>query len=114
MTEPLTDSLAKHDLPRRIGFWGASAVMVGIIVGGGIFRTPASIALHLGNPWVVLAFWAAGGVLSLLGALTYAEMAAMYPESGGVYVFLREGFGRCIAFVFGWTYLLITKPLGAA
>jgi APA family basic amino acid/polyamine antiporter len=102
------------DLPRRIGFWGASAVMVGVIIGSGIFRTPAAIAQHVGDPWIVLLFWLAGGVLSLFGALTYAELAAMHPSSGGVYVFLREGYGRCVAFVFGWTFMLISKPLAAA
>ncbi len=88
--------------------------MVGIMIGSGIFRTPASIATEMGSPWLILTLWALGGVLSLFGALTYAELATMYPQSGGVYVFLREGFGRCTAFVFGWTYVLITKPLAAA
>ena len=102
------------DLPRRIGFWGASAIMVGIIIGSGIFRTPPSIAKELGSPAVILLLWAVGGVLSLFGALTYAELACMYPQSGGVYVFLREGLGRPVAFVFGWTYMLISKPFAAA
>lgn len=101
------------ELPRTIRFWGASAIMVGIIIGSGIFQTPVGIAGHLGSPLLILGFWLLGGVLSLFGALTYAEMATMYPESGGVYVFLREGYGRCMAFVFGWTYLLITKPFAA-
>lgn len=103
-----------RDLPRRIGFWGASAVMVGVIIGSGIFRTPPEIATHLDSPALILALWAAGGLLSLCGALTYAEMATMFPQSGGVYVFLREGLGRAVAFVFGWTYMLITKPFAAA
>jgi APA family basic amino acid/polyamine antiporter len=102
------------DLPRRIGFWGASAVMVGVTIGTGIFRQPSAIAGHLGSPAMVLALWALGGILSLCGALTYAEMATMYPRSGGVYIFLREGLGRPIAFVFGWTYMLISKPFAAA
>src|SRR5262245_5812540 len=102
------------DLPRRIGFWGASAVMVGVTIGTGIFRTPSAIAGHLGSPAIVLALWALGGILSLCGALTYAEMATMYPRSGGVYIFLREGLGRPVAFVFGWTYMLISKPFAAA
>jgi len=105
---------APRDLPRRIGFWGASAVMVGIIIGSGIFATPTSIARLMGDPWLILAIWLGGGVLSLFGALTYSELATMYPQSGGVYVFLREGFGRPLAFVFGWTYMLITKPAAAA
>jgi len=102
------------DLPRKIGVWGAVAVMVGIIIGSGIFRQPPVIAQHLGSPLVVLLFWLVGGVLALCGALTCAELACMYPQSGGVYVFIREGFGRLPAFIFGWSYLLLMKPLGAA
>lgn len=103
-----------HTLPRTVGMLGAIGVMVGIIIGSGIFRTPASIAKALDEPWTILLLWAIGGVVSFLGAMTYAELATMKPESGGVYVFIREGFGRCAAFVFGWTYMLITKPLAAA
>lgn len=88
--------------------------MAGIIIGSGIFRTPTSIAGQLGDPWIILSLWAFGGVLSLAGALTYSELICMYPKSGGVYVFLREGYGPCMAFVFGWTYMLITKPAAAA
>ena len=105
---------AKPDLPRTVGFWGALSIMVGIVVGSGIFATPPAIARETGNAWLVLALWAAGGVLALFGAFTYAEMAVQFPESGGVYVFLREGFGRAAAFVFGWTYILVSKPLAAA
>src|SRR5262245_29598619 len=104
----------KPELPRSIGFWGASAVMVGIIIGSGIFKAPTSIAKELGQAGAILSLWLVGGVLSLFGAFTYAELATMYPQSGGVYVFLREGYGRCMAFVFGWTYMLITKPVAAA
>ncbi len=101
-------------LPRRIGFWSASAIMVGIIIGSGIFQTPPDIAKKLGDPAIILLLWAVGGAVSLCGALCYAELATMFPHSGGIYVFLREGFGRALAFTFGWTYLLITKPFAAA
>jgi len=101
------------DLPRRVGFWGAIAVMVGVMIGSGIFRTPTTIAQNLGDPWLILLLWTLGGLISLCGALTFAELAAMMPRSGGIYVFLREGYGRCPAFVFGWTYMLITKPAAA-
>lgn len=101
------------DLPRKVGFWGAIAVMVGVVIGSGIFRTPTTIAQNLGDPWLILALWFVAGLIALCGALTFAELAAMMPRSGGVYVFLREGFGRCPAFVFGWTYMLITKPSAA-
>lgn len=87
--------------------------MVGVIIGSGIFKTPPAIAAELSAPWLVIALWIAGGVLCLAGALTYAEMAAMFPQSGGVYVFLREGFGKVTAFVFGWSYLMLVKPFAA-
>lgn len=102
-----------QDLPRRIGFWGGSAVMVGIIVGSGIFAMPGEIARQLRSPALILALWVAGGVLSLLGALTYAELGTMFPRSGGIYVFLKEGLGGPVAFIFGWTYTVLTKPLAA-
>lgn len=102
------------DLPRKIGVIGGLGVMVGVIIGSGIFRTPASIAGQLDSPALILGLWVVGGILALLGALTYAEMATMFPQSGGVYVFIREAFGRPCAFVFGWTYMLITKPSAAA
>lgn len=103
-----------RDLPRRIGFWGGSAIMVGVIIGSGIFRTPSSIAREMGSPATILALWTAGGVLSLFGALAVAELAAMFPRSGGIYVYLNEGFGPRAAFVFGWTYMLLIKPFAAA
>jgi amino acid transporter len=88
--------------------------MVGIILGSGIFRTPGSIASYIGSPAVVLAFWVLGGVLSLFGALTFAELAAALPRSGGIYVYLNEGLGPRTAFTFGWTYLILIKPFAAA
>ncbi|MDX2119187.1 MAG: amino acid permease [Planctomycetota bacterium] len=103
----------RPDLPRKIGFWGAMAVLVGVVIGSGIFRTPTTIAQNLGSPWLILAMWAVGGLVALCGALTFAELAGRFPHSGGVYVFLREAYGRGIAFVFGWTYMLVTKPAAA-
>lgn len=113
MTQP-DQPRTSIELPRLVGFWGASGVMVGVMVGSGIFRTPATIAQHLDSPWTILAFWLAGGVLSLLGALVWAELASMHPRSGGIYVFLREAYGKPLAFTFGWTYMLVSKPYAAA
>jgi APA family basic amino acid/polyamine antiporter len=104
----------KGDLQRRIGFWGASALMVGVIIGSGIFRTPTEIAQALPHPPMILALWLAGGLLALAGALTYAELSCRFPASGGLYVFLRESYGPGAAFVFGWTYMLVAKPAAAA
>lgn len=104
----------QRDLPRSIGVWGGAALMMGIMIGSGIFRTPTSIADELGSPWLMLAFWAMGGAISLCGALTYAELGTMYPHAGGLYVFLHRGLGPAVAFTFGWTYLFITQPLASA
>jgi amino acid transporter len=91
--------------------------MIGVIIGSGIFNTPTVAAANIGRPGLILILWMVGGVLALFGALTYAELCTRYPRSGGMYVFLREGFGpigRPLAFTFGWTYMIITKPFAAA
>lgn len=107
-------SQPNQDLPRRIGFWGASAIMIGIVIGSGIFASPTTIAKQMSSPALILWLWFLGGVIAFFGALTFSELATRFPRSGGVYVFLREGLGRPVAFVFGWTYMLITKPFAAA
>jgi len=102
-------------LPRRLGLWSAVAVLVGSTIGGGIFRTPAIIAQRVPAPLPMFGLWILGGLLALCGALTYAELAALYPRSGGVFVYIREGFGPLPAFLFGWTELLLIRAsaLGA-
>ena len=70
----------ERDLPRSIGFWGGSGIMVGIMIGSGIFRTPASIAAEMGDARLILLLWLIGGVLSLAGALTFAELGTMFPR----------------------------------
>src|SRR5258708_4954575 len=96
-------------LPRRLGLWSAVAVLVGSTIGSGIFRTPARIAAYVPAPGPMFGVWVLGGLLALCGALTYAELAALYPRSGGVYVYVREGFGRLPAFLFGWAELLLSR-----
>jgi len=102
-------------LPRRLGLLSAIAVVIGSTIGSGIYRTPAVIAQRVPEPLAMMGIWVLGGALVLCGALTYAELAAMYPRSGGVLVFLREGFGKLPAFLFGWTNLVIIRAssLGA-
>jgi len=109
-----TQDLRKQDLPRSIGFWGGSGIMVGIMIGSGIFRTPTSIAQELGDARIILLLWLVGGLLSLAGALTYAELGTMFPRSGGIYAYMYEGLGGTIAFVFGWAFMLLGKPLSAS
>jgi basic amino acid/polyamine antiporter, APA family len=97
-------------LPRQLGLWSAVAVLVGSTIGSGIFRTPASVAARIDDVPLFLAAWVIGGVVALCGALTYSELAAMFPRSGGIYVFIREAFGPLPAFLFGWAELLIIRP----
>jgi amino acid transporter len=105
-----------HDrLPRRLGVWSAAAVLVGSTIGSGIFRTPATVAADVGTVGAVALVWILGGIVAVFGALTLAELATMYPRSGGVFVYIREGFGPLPAFLFGWTEMLVIRPsaLGA-
>ncbi|MDE3054338.1 MAG: amino acid permease [Gemmatimonadota bacterium] len=111
MSEPTT----RRALPRLLGFWSAVAVLVGSTIGSGIFRSPAGIADRLPGPLALSAVWVTGGLFALCGALTLAEVASAFPETGGVYVFIREAFGRMPAFLFGWSELTVIRAasLGA-
>jgi amino acid transporter len=112
----LTTPVGPHaqDLRRVIGFFGGTAVIVGITIGSGIFRTPPTIAGLVPHPLVIIALWSALGVISVCGALTVAELSSLLPRAGGVYVFLREAYGDAAAFVFGWLYVLVTTPAAIA
>src|SRR5678810_1084825 len=96
-------------LPRRLGLWSAIAVVVGITIGSGIFRTPAGVTNRLPGPLPVFGVWIAGGIVALCGALTLAEVAGAFPDTGGIYVFIRNGWGRLPAFLFGWAELAIIR-----
>ncbi|HET8656825.1 MAG TPA: amino acid permease [Longimicrobiaceae bacterium] len=102
-------------LPRRLGVWSAAAVLVGSTIGSGIFRVPSAVAGDVGTAGAIGLLWVLGGVVALVGALTVAELAVLFPRSGGIYVFLREAYGPLPAFLFGWTELLVIRPsaLGA-
>jgi APA family basic amino acid/polyamine antiporter len=97
-------------LRRVIGFWGGTALIVGIVIGSGIFRKPYTLAGLIPDPRVILGLWTVFGVISLLGALALAELCSMLPRAGGAYVFLRAAYGDAAAFVFGWLYLLVAAP----
>ena len=103
-----------HDLRRVIGLAGGTALIVGITIGSGIFRTPPTIAGLVPNPLVIMGLWTAVGLISICGALAVAELSTLLPRAGGVYVFLREAYGDAAAFVFGWLYVLVTTPTAVA
>lgn len=101
-------------LPRQLGFWGTTALTVGLIVGSGIFRVPGAIAADSGSVGRIAFVWIAGGAIALCGALSLAELGAMFPRSGGIYIFLREAYGPPVAFLWGWTALVVLPASGAA
>jgi amino acid transporter len=103
-----------HDLRRVIGLAGGVGLIVGITIGGGIFRKPPTIAGLVPNPLVIMGLWIAFGLISICGALAVAELSSLLPRAGGVYVFLREAYGDAAAFVFGWLYVLVTTPTAIA
>lgn len=102
-------------LPRRLTLPGALAVVVGSMIGSGIFRSPAAIASRVPAPGALMGVWVGGGLLALCGALTLAEITTALPETGGIYVIVREGWGRLPAFLFGWAEVVIIRAaaLGA-
>ena len=104
----------QHDLPRRLGMLDATAIVIGIVIGSGIFLLPNLIARNLPSRAAILAAWMISGVLSFFGALAYAELGAMMPATGGQYVYLREAFGPLCAFVCGWTFMLAVLSGGSA
>ena len=113
-TSPRTDDRSPA-LRRQLGLWSAVAVLIGSTIGSGIFRSPAGIADKLPGPLPLMAVWVAGGLFALCGALTLAELTGAFPETGGAYVFIREGWGRLCAFLFGWAELTLIRAasLGA-
>jgi amino acid transporter len=112
LTTPLHSQA--HDLRRVIGFFGGTALIVGITIGSGIFRTPPTIAGLVPNPLVIMGLWTAFGLISICGALALAELSSLLPQPGGEYVFLREAYGDAAAFVFGWLSMLVTTPTAVA
>jgi amino acid transporter len=96
-------------LVRQLGFWSSIGLVIGITIGSGIFRTPATIATRVPDPTLMLAVWVLGGLISLCGALSVAELAASLPRTGGWYVYLRESWGRLAGFLFGWSELVLIR-----
>ncbi len=102
-------STRETGLVRGLGLVEATSIVAGTIIGTGIFLKPSAIARVLDSPGLILGVWLAGGVLTFLGALSYAELGAMFPEAGGEYVFMRETYGRVWGFLWSWTYFLCGK-----
>ncbi|MGE5231720.1 MAG: APC family permease, partial [Deltaproteobacteria bacterium] len=104
---PPDQSPAPPTYARRLGLFSGTMAVIGGIIGGGIFRTPATVAERVGSAGLVLAAWVAGGAVALIGALCFGELGQRRPKAGGGYVYLRETWGPLAAFLYGWALLLV-------
>src|SRR5437763_14083731 len=95
---------------RRLGLFSGTMAVIGGIIGGGIFRTPATVAQPVGSPTLVLTAWIVGGVVALIGAFCFGELGHRRPKAGGGYVYLRETWGPLAGFLYGWALLLVIAP----
>lgn len=111
MSPPVHDTtVSRATLTRQLGLASVTALVIGEVIGVGIFLTPASMARSLGSPFWLLVVWLLMGVMALSGALCYGELAARLPEAGGGYVYLRRAYGPAVAFLYGWKCLLVMDP----
>ena len=107
-------SQSTADLPRVLGGSHAMAIVVGTIIGSGIFLVPTEMMAAVGSSGLVYLAWIVGGLLSLFGAMTYAELGSMMPYAGGEYVYLRGAYGDRTAFLYMWTWFAVAKPASIA
>src|SRR6202140_3629655 len=114
MPQPVPQPNSRPELCRDLGVSHASAVVVGTIIGSGIFLVPAEMMQAVGSARLVFLLWLVGGLLSFFGALTYAELGAMKPQAGGEYVYVRDAYGPLGGFLYAWTWFVIAKPASVA
>ncbi|MBZ5721604.1 MAG: amino acid permease [Acidobacteriia bacterium] len=114
MQPPAQLESPRPELARDLGVSHATAVVVGTIIGSGIFLVPAEMMQAVGSAKLVYLAWVVGGVLSFFGALTYAELGALKPQAGGEYVYVRDAYGPLAGFLYGWTWFVIAKPASIA
>src|SRR5213083_1099594 len=99
---------------RRLGLFDATMIVMGGIVGAGIFANPSEVAHRVHTPFLILGVWTLGGFIAMCGAFIWAELATRLPGTGGQYLYLREAYHPSVAFVYGWGLLLVTQPGGMA
>ena len=106
----IAEKTQTHELVRELNVWHATAIVVGTIIGSGIFLVSKEMMQAVGSAGVVYLAWIVGGLLSFFGALTYAELGALRPWAGGEYVYVRDGYGPLAGFLYAWTWFVIAKP----
>src|ERR1043166_6004696 len=108
------NDVESHGLARRLGLFDATMIVMGGIIGSGIFINPYVVARQVHTPFLVLGAWLAGGAVALAGAFVYAELAARRPQVGGQYAYLRDAYHPAVAFLYGWALLLVIQTGGMA
>src|ERR1700678_3685999 len=114
MPTQIQAATSRPELARDLGVSHAGAIVVGTIIGSGIFLVPAEMMQAVGSAKLVYLAWLVGGLLSFFGALTYAELGSMKPQGGGEYVYVRDAYGPLGGFLYGWTWFVIAKPASIA
>ena len=114
MAQPMSHSDTDPQLARRLGLFDATMIVMGGIIGSGIFMNPSVVALQVHTPFLILGAWILGGLFALAAAFIWAELAALRPDVGGQYAYLREAFHPGVAFVYGWVLLLVIQTGGMA
>ena len=114
MPTQIQAATSRPELARDLGVSHAGAIVVGTIIGSGIFLVPAEMMQAVGSAKLVYLAWLVGGLLSFFGALTYAELGSMKPQAGGEYVYVRDGYGPLAGFLYAWTWFVIAKPASIA
>lgn len=111
-TAPPVAAAEQPQLLRALGLWETTAIVMGIMIGSAIFIVPAEVTREVGSERAALSVWIISGILSLFGALSFAELASMFPQAGGQYVYLREAYGHLVSFLCGWTFFLAVQSGG--
>src|SRR4029079_1306427 len=114
MVSPDTAGTTETTLARRLGPFDATMIVMGGIIGAGIFVNPSVVARQVHTPALVLGAWIIGGAIALIGAFVYAELAVLRPRVGGQYAYLRDAYHPIVAFLYGWTLLLVVQTGGMA
>src|SRR2546428_1719785 len=114
MSTAQQSSSPRLGLVRDLGLAHAASIVVGVVIGSGIFLVPAEMMQAAGSAKLVYLAWIVGGILSFFGALTYAELGAMKPQAGGEYVYIRDAYGPLAGFLCGWTWTIVVKPSSLA
>src|SRR6187431_89323 len=101
--------MPQTELKRDLGSWAAASIVIGTVIGSGIFIVPQTMIQRVGSVEMVFVVWVVGGLLSMAGALSYAELSSAIPEAGGEYAYLREAYGPLWGFLYSWTQMWVAK-----